>query len=174
MRKRKVVVVGAGPGGLAAAMQLAHAGADVTVLEAKSTVGGRCSTISENGFKFDTGPTFYLYPRILKEIFQSVGKDIDTEIPMKRLDPQYRVAFGAGGHLDCTPDLDEMDRQIAKLSPEDVGQLRKYMNQNGKVPSNPRKPLQRFGGLPATLPPRRNSIRKALEIPRLGTRELLP
>ncbi|MFN7627482.1 MAG: FAD-dependent oxidoreductase, partial [Pirellula sp.] len=130
MRKRKVVVVGAGPGGLAAAMQLAHAGADVTVLEAKPAVGGRCSTISENGFKFDTGPTFYLYPRILKEIFQSVGRDIDSEIPMKRLDPQYRVAFGAGGHLDCTPDLDEMDRQIAKLSPEDVGQLRKYMNHN--------------------------------------------
>lgn len=131
MSRKKVIVVGAGPGGLAAAMQLAHAGADVTVLEARDVVGGRCSTLTApGGFQFDVGPTFYLYPRILKEIFQSVGRDIDTEIPMVRLDPQYRVAFGAGGHLDCTPDLDAMDRQIAKLSPEDVGKLKKYMDNN--------------------------------------------
>jgi phytoene desaturase len=130
MGKRKVVIVGAGPGGLASAMQLAHAGADVTLLEAKSVVGGRCSTFESDGFRFDIGPTFYLYPRILREIFQSVGRDIDHEIPMKRLDPQYRVAFGAGGHLDCTADMAEMDRQIAQLSPKDVGQLKKYLDHN--------------------------------------------
>lgn len=112
-------------------MQLAHAGADVTLLEAREVVGGRCSTISTpQGFSFDVGPTFYLYPRILKEILQSVGRDIDREIPMVRLDPQYRVAFGAGGHLDCTPDLEAMDRQIAQLSPRDVGSLKRYMDQN--------------------------------------------
>jgi len=130
MSKKKVVVVGAGPGGLAAALQLAHGGADVTILESKPVVGGRCSTLAAEGFRFDTGPTFYLYPRILREIFQSIGRDIDREIPMIRLDPQYRVAFGAGGHLDCTPDLAAMDRQIAKLSPQDVGQLKKYMDAN--------------------------------------------
>ncbi len=130
MQKKKVVVVGAGPGGLAAAMQLAHAGAEVTILEAKNVVGGRCSSLMANGFKFDTGPTFYLYPRILREIFRSVGRDIDHEIPMKRLDPQYRVAFGAGGQLDCTPDLQAMDKQIAQLSPKDVGQLKKYLDHN--------------------------------------------
>ena len=71
MKKRNVIVIGAGPGGLAAAMQLAHAGANVTVLESKSQVGGRCSTMPLGDFRFDVGPTFYLYPRILKEIFQS-------------------------------------------------------------------------------------------------------
>ncbi|MCU0708443.1 MAG: phytoene desaturase family protein [Pirellula sp.] len=131
MSRKKVVVVGAGPGGLAAAMQLAHAGAEVTVLEARDVVGGRCSTMTcPGGFSFDVGPTFYLYPRILKEIFQSVGRDINQEIPMKRLDPQYRVAFGAGGQLDCTPDLESMDRQIAALSPADVGKLKKYLDSN--------------------------------------------
>ena len=130
MKKKKVVVIGAGPGGLAAAMQLGYAGAEVTVLESKSVVGGRCSTIQAGDFRFDLGPTFYLYPRILKEIFQSVGYDIDKVIPMKRLTPQYRVAFEAGGQLDCTNQLDDMDAQIAKISPQDVGQLKKYLDAN--------------------------------------------
>ncbi|MGB7342570.1 MAG: phytoene desaturase family protein, partial [Pirellulaceae bacterium] len=130
MSRKKVVVVGAGPGGLAAAMQLAHAGCDVTVLERKSRVGGRTSAIEKDGFRFDCGPTFFLYPRVLTEIFQSVGRDLMSEIPMKRLDPQYRLTFGGGGQLDCTPDMDDMDRQIANFSPADVGALRRYMDDN--------------------------------------------
>jgi phytoene desaturase len=130
MSKRRVIVIGAGPGGLTSALQLAYAGAEVTVLESRSQVGGRCGSIYANGFRFDSGPTFYLYPRILREIFASIGRDIDSEIPMKRLDPQYRVSFGAGGHLDCTNDLVEMDRQISSLSPEDVGSLKKYRSWN--------------------------------------------
>ncbi|MEO1614612.1 MAG: phytoene desaturase family protein [Planctomycetota bacterium] len=130
MPKRKVVVVGAGPGGLAAAMQLAHAGCDVTVLERRDRPGGRTSAIEREGFRFDCGPTFFLYPRVLSEIFASVGYDLMTEVPMERLDPQYRLTFGGGGQLDCTPDMDEMDRQIARLSPDDVGSLRRYMDDN--------------------------------------------
>lgn len=130
MAKRKVVIVGAGPGGLAAAMQLAHAGADVTVLERRDRVGGRTSTIEVDGFRFDCGPTFFLYPRVLEEIFASVGRDLMEEVPMKRLDLQYRLTFGAGGKLDCRADMDAMDQEVAKLSPADVGQLRKYMDDN--------------------------------------------
>ncbi len=123
-------MVGAGPGGLATAMQLAHAGCDVTVLERKSRVGGRTSAIEKEGFRFDCGPTFFLYPRVLTEIFQSVGRDLMKEIPMTRLDPQYRLTFGGGGQLDCSPDMDEMDRQIAKFAPADIGALRRYMDDN--------------------------------------------
>ncbi|MCC9601534.1 phytoene desaturase [Stieleria sp. JC731] len=130
MKQRKIVIVGAGPGGLASAMQLAHAGCDVTVLERRDRPGGRTSAIERDGFRFDCGPTFFLYPRVLKEIFQSVGYDLMKEVPMRRLDPQYRLTFGAGGQLDCTPDMDEMDRQIAQFSPQDVGALRRYMNDN--------------------------------------------
>ncbi|WP_149496959.1 phytoene desaturase [Roseiconus lacunae] len=130
MKPRKIVVVGAGPGGLASAMQLAYAGCDVTVLERRDRPGGRTSAIERDGFRFDCGPTFFLYPRVLSEIFQSVGYDLMKEVPMRRLDPQYRLTFGGGGQLDCTPDMDEMDRQIAKLSPGDVGALRRYMDDN--------------------------------------------
>ncbi|MDA8744075.1 phytoene desaturase [Rubripirellula amarantea] len=130
MSTRKVVVVGAGPGGLASAMQLAKAGCDVTVLERRGKVGGRTSAIEIEGFRFDCGPTFFLYPRVLGEIFRSVGYELADEVPMHRLDPQYRLTFGGGGQLDCTPDMDEMDRQIAKFAPSDVGALRRYMDDN--------------------------------------------
>ncbi|MEL7337680.1 MAG: FAD-dependent oxidoreductase, partial [Planctomycetota bacterium] len=137
MAKRKVIIVGAGPGGLATAMQLAAAGTDVTVLERRDRPGGRTSAIEIDGYRFDCGPTFFLYPRILQEVFQSVGYDLFEEVPMKRLDPQYRLTFGGGGRLDCTPDMEEMDRQIAKFSPDDVGKLKRYMDEN-------RVKLQRF------------------------------
>ncbi len=130
MSTKKVVIVGAGPGGLAAALQLAYAGCDVTILERQSYVGGRTSAIIQDGFRFDRGPTFFLYPRVLSEIFQSIGRDLFREVPMKRLDPQYRLTFGGGGQLDCTPDMDDMDRQIADFSPQDVGALRRYMDDN--------------------------------------------
>jgi phytoene desaturase len=127
---KRVVIVGAGPGGLAAAMQLAYAGLDVTLLESREVVGGRTSAIQVGDYRFDCGPTFFLYPRVLEEIFRSVGLELHQEVPMVRLDPQYRLTFAEGGRLDCTPDMDEMDRQIGAISPADVGKLRRYMADN--------------------------------------------
>jgi hypothetical protein len=121
MRKtNKVVIVGAGPGGLAAAILLAQSGVEVTVVEKRSTVGGRTSTIEREGFKFDTGPTFFLYPRVLREIFAAAGRDLDAEVPMERLDPQYRLVFGSGGELLATPNLEKMEKAIAALCPKDA------------------------------------------------------
>lgn len=130
MKKKKVVIVGAGPGGLASAMQLAKAGCEVTILERRDRVGGRTSAIELEGFRFDCGPTFFLYPRVLSEIFHSAGYDLMDEVPMERLDPQYRLTFGGGGQLDCSADMDKMDQQISQFAPADVGQLKKYMDEN--------------------------------------------
>jgi len=127
---KRVTIVGAGPGGLATAMQLAHSGLEVTLLESRDVVGGRTSAIEKEGFRFDCGPTFFLYPRVLEEIFRSVGFELRQEVPMRRLDPQYRLTFAQGGQLDCTGDMDEMDRQIGELCRQDVGKLRRYMDDN--------------------------------------------
>ena len=118
--KQKVVIVGAGPGGLAAAILLQRSGVDVTVVERREVVGGRTSTIERNGFKFDTGPNIFLYPRVLREILSVAGRNLEQEIPMYRLDPQYRLVFGSGGELLATPDLARMERAIGELSPEDA------------------------------------------------------
>ncbi|VTR94650.1 phytoene desaturase : Phytoene desaturase OS=Candidatus Entotheonella sp. TSY1 GN=ETSY1_19775 PE=4 SV=1: Amino_oxidase [Gemmata massiliana] len=129
-RPNTVLVVGAGPGGLAAAMLLAKAGLDVHVVERKSHVGGRCSAIEEQGFRFDLGPTFFLYPRVLERIFKLIGRDLRTEIPMVRLDPQYRIAFGGGGELNCTPNLEQLETEVARLSPTDAQNVRRFLDDN--------------------------------------------
>ncbi len=128
--ERSVIIVGAGPGGLAAAILLAAAGIRVRVIERLPFVGGRTSTIQSDGFRFDLGPTFFLYPRVLEEIMRAAGTTLTAEIELVRLDPQYRLIFGGGGRLDCTPDTNEMERQIAVLAPADAGGFTAFMREN--------------------------------------------
>jgi phytoene desaturase len=126
----RVTIVGAGPGGLAAAILLAAAGLRVTLIERLDHVGGRTSTLASDGFRFDVGPTFFLYPKVLEEIFAAAGYDLWREIRLERLDPQYRLVFGGGGELLSTPRIDELDRQVAALSPDDRGSVQKFLDDN--------------------------------------------
>ncbi len=127
---KQVIVVGAGPGGLASAILLAAQGLKVTVLERLPIVGGRTSSIEAQGYRFDLGPTIFIYPRVLDEILQIAGTSLASEVELARLDPQYRIMFGSGGAVDCTPDIQGMERQIAKLSPADVPGLRRFLDEN--------------------------------------------
>ena len=127
---RRVVIVGAGPGGLAAALLLARSGAEVTVVERQPRVGGRTSALEADGFRFDLGPTFFLYPQILEEIFAATGHELRREVELVRLDPQYRLVFGAGGQMDATPDVPRMQREIARLHPPDAANLVRYLADN--------------------------------------------
>jgi phytoene desaturase len=150
--KRDVVIVGAGPGGLASAILLAASGFRVRLLEKMETVGGRTSSIEADGFRFDLGPTFFLYPKILDEILTVAGTSLRREVEMVRLDPQYRVQFGAGGRIDATADPLEMERQIAEICPGDAQGFRRFIDDN----------RAKF-----------NSIRSCLERPFLGWGSLL-
>jgi phytoene desaturase len=124
-----VNIIGAGPGGLATAMLLAKAGVRVRLLERLAVPGGRTSTISTpEGFRFDLGPTFFLYPRVLEEIFSACGYDLREEVEMVRLDPQYRLVFGAGGELRATPDVARMEAEVSRVSPADAGSFTRFMN----------------------------------------------
>lgn len=126
-----VVIIGAGPGGLAAALLLAHAGLRVTILERLPRVGGRTGTLEQHGYRFDIGPTFFLYPRVLEDIFTSIGRNLWTEVPMTRLDPHYRLTFGAdGSELVCTPNPAEMERNLSALNADDARKFGLFMTEN--------------------------------------------
>lgn len=127
---KEIIIIGAGPGGLATAILLAASGQRVRIFERLPFVGGRTSTIEAEGYRFDLGPTFFLYPQVLREIFAAAGARLDDEVPMVRLDPQYRLVFGAGGELNCTPDIGRMEQQIAAIAPGDALQFRRFLAEN--------------------------------------------
>jgi phytoene desaturase len=128
--KPSVLIVGAGPGGLAAALLLASAGVTVKIIERRHQVGGRTSALESNGFRFDVGPTFFLYPRVLDEIFRKTGTSLEREVKLTRLDPQYRIVFGAEGELRATGVIEQMEKQIAALAPGDAANFRSFLAEN--------------------------------------------
>lgn len=90
---KKINIVGAGPGGLTAAMLLAKRGFKVTLFEKENKVGGRNSSIVKNGYKFDVGPTFLMMKFILDEVFVEAGRKVENYMEFKRLEPMYRLQF---------------------------------------------------------------------------------
>jgi phytoene desaturase len=130
-QRPSTVIIGAGPGGLASAMLMARAGCDVTVVERMDRVGGRTSTIeAEGGFQFDLGPTFFLYPEVLRGIFRICGRTLEEEVELIRLDPHYRLMFESGESIEATSDIPRMEREIARLSPDDALNFRAYLDDN--------------------------------------------
>jgi phytoene desaturase len=129
-KHKRIVIIGAGPGGLAAALLLAQAGLRVTILERQPRVGGRTTTLEVDGFRFDLGPTFFLYPQVLESIFKAVGRDLWHELQLVRLDPQYSLIFGAGGELHATPDIPRMEQAIATICPADAASFRRFLEEN--------------------------------------------
>jgi phytoene desaturase len=126
----RILVIGAGPGGLAASLLLAKAGCEVRILERMPRVGGRCSAFEMQGFRFDVGPTFFLYPLVLQRIFRLIGRRLEDEIPMVRLDPQYRILFGSGGEVRCSPDMQLMKEQVQKINQHDAQNIERFLTEN--------------------------------------------
>ncbi|MCU1471406.1 MAG: crtI [Glaciihabitans sp.] len=88
-----VTVIGGGISGLASAALLARQGHDVTLLEARSTLGGRADSWEKDGFRFDTGPSWYVMPEVFDHFYRLLGTTADEQLNLVTLDPGYRVYF---------------------------------------------------------------------------------
>jgi phytoene desaturase len=122
--KKKVIIIGAGPGGLACGMLLAKNGYNVNIYEKKDYVGGRNGSINANGFKFDIGPTFFLMKNVLEEIFSAIGRNLADFVDLVKLDPMYRLQFKDHTFLPST-DEEKMVAEIERLFP---GNSEGYLN----------------------------------------------
>ena len=99
----RVVIIGGGIGGLASAALLARSGHTVTLLEANSTLGGRAGNWEKGGFRFDTGPSWYLMPEVFDHFYRLLGTSAAQQLELVTLDPGYRVYFeGQGAPLDIS------------------------------------------------------------------------
>jgi len=114
--QKHIVVVGAGPGGLTAAMILARRGCKVSVYEARDRVGGRNAEILLGPYTFDTGPTFLMLKSVLEESFADAGADLGRALDVRQLEPMYRLQFG-DKTFDTTTDPEAMAREIGRVFP---------------------------------------------------------
>ena len=111
----RVVVVGAGLGGLACALHLAGAGRQVTVVEREPVPGGRAGRLSLDGYEFDTGPTVLTMPDLIAEPLAAVGEELTDWLELMPLDPAYRAFYPDGSTLDVRTDTVRMAAEISRV-----------------------------------------------------------
>jgi diapolycopene oxygenase len=122
---RRVVVIGAGLGGMTAAIQLARAGFQVDLLEKNGNVGGKLNR--EAGFTFDLGPSIFTLPQIFRPIFEGDGKRLEDYITLQRVDPQWRNFFEDGRVIDLWEDPARMREELNKLGPEAIDDYKRFL-----------------------------------------------
>jgi phytoene desaturase len=111
----RVVVVGAGLGGLACAVRLAGAGRTVTVLEREAGPGGRAGRLSLGGYEFDTGPTVLTMPGLIAETLAAVGEELPAWLDLTKVEPAYRAHFPDGSVLNVIADTARMAGEVSRV-----------------------------------------------------------
>ncbi len=128
----KVVIIGAGLGGLATACRLAKAGHAVTVLEQDEKVGGRCNTFSKDGYTFDTGPSLLMMLDALKEFYTTMGTSLEKELDLIRMQPNYQIRFDDKTVLTLTSDLADMLAQLERFEQGSSKRFMEFLSQSKK------------------------------------------
>jgi phytoene desaturase len=124
----RVVVVGAGLGGLSAALRLLGAGREVTILERGEAPGGRAGRLEIDGYRFDTGPTVLTMPGLVADALGCVGERLDDWLELRRLDPAYRAHYPDGSTLDVRASVEETAAEIAQLcGPSEADGFRRFV-----------------------------------------------
>lgn len=131
--KQRVVIIGAGIGGIATANLLAKKGYAVTVIEQQATPGGRAGKLEKDGFTFDTGPSWYLMPDVFERYLQQFGTSASKEFDLQRLDPAYKVFFENAQSLTVTSNLAEDAQSFEAIEPGAGKKLEKYVAKSERV-----------------------------------------
>ena len=128
----RAIVIGAGLGGLAAAMRLGAKGYKVTVIDKLDVPGGRGSAIWQDGHRFDLGPTIVTVPQLYRDLWAACGRDFDSDVTLKSLDPFYEIRWPDGTTFTAQHDTDAMRAEVAKIEPRDVAGFDKFLEDSAK------------------------------------------
>jgi len=115
-----IIIIGAGIGGMSAAIRLAIAGETVIILEKNETVGGKMAQVKQDGFRWDTGPSVITMRNVFEDLFALANKNINDYLTLEPVDPLTRYFFQDGTQLDISSNLTETLEQIDNLDPRDV------------------------------------------------------
>jgi phytoene desaturase len=155
-RRGAVIIIGAGLGGLSAAIHLRLAGWDVAMFEANDRVGGRANRIERDGFKFDTGPTLLNYPWVFEDLFRAAGRELKDYVTLLPVDPSVGFRWPDGTQFTLSSNLqrlmDECERVEPGSRPNVIAFLRdaaiKYRLSFEKlIPRNEDNPIKWIGAL---------------------------
>ncbi len=116
----RALVIGAGLGGLAVAMRLGAKGYCVTVLDRLDRAGGRGSSLSQDGHRFDLGPTIVTVPQLYEDLWAACGRDFHRDVDLRPLSPFYEIRWQDGTRFRASSDTEAMKAEVAKINPSDV------------------------------------------------------
>ena len=133
MQTKKIIVIGSGFGGIAAALRMRAKGYEVDLHEKLDQIGGRARQFNQNGFIHDAGPTVITAPYLFRELFEIFGEEIDDFINFIPLDPWYRFRFHDGSFFNYGPNQDELLEQIKAFEPKDVNGYLKMLKHAEKI-----------------------------------------
>ncbi|MDQ4075039.1 MAG: phytoene desaturase family protein [Chloroflexota bacterium] len=128
-----MIIIGAGMGGLSAALRLAHAGHQVTIVEKNARVGGKVNVLEREGFRFDTGPTILTMPQEIEQLFRGVGRDPAEYVELHQFTPIYRAHFRDGTIFELHTDERDTLEEIARISPSDVANYQHFMRRTERI-----------------------------------------
>src|SRR3954466_1743854 len=124
----RVVVVGSGLGGLAAACTLAARGHRVTLPGRNPWLGGKAAVLEADGFRFDMGPTILTLPSVLRRIFAEAGRSLEDALTLLPCDPQWRSFFDGGGRLDLVADRQAMAANLEAFAQGSSGGYGRFLD----------------------------------------------
>jgi phytoene desaturase len=125
--QKKVVVIGAGVGGLSAACLLAADGAEVTIIEKNDRPGGKMNQLEQGGFRFDTGPSLLTMPGILEQLFDYCGANFSKEVELIPLDPLCRYFYPDGIVFNSYENRHKAIAEVQKIAPGDTQNYEKFL-----------------------------------------------
>jgi phytoene desaturase len=125
-RRKRACVVGAGFGGLAAAIRLQAMGLSTTLLEARDKPGGRAYVYEDGGFVFDAGPTVITVPSCIEELFALAGRRMASYVDLLPVSPLYQLVWSDGTRFAYVNDTEALLEQIRRIHPRDVDGYRAF------------------------------------------------